>query len=287
MTLDALWFVPLGLLAQATRGLPMLAAFALLFTALGAAGRPCNAGRPWWRKPDLLLDLAHWLALPVVGAAARVAFIGAGAALVLGGLNGPALDATLRNGHGWLARLPFWVQVAAYFVLSDVMLYWTHRTFHTARLWPFHAVHHATEQVEWTTATRFHPVNFSFHAVLVDCVLLLAGLPAAALAVIAPFNSLISFLVHANLDWTFGPFRYVIASPVFHRWHHTGPDQGGERNFAPTFPVIDLVFGTFHMPPGVLPDGYGVDDPSYPRTLAGQWFYPFRRRASPLPVGEG
>ena len=63
-----------------------------------------------------------------------------------------------------------------------------------------------------------------------------------------PFNIVYSALVHANLNWTFGPFRYVFASPVFHRWHHTNETEGLDKNFAPTFPVLDLVFGTFYMP---------------------------------------
>ena len=53
---------------------------------------------------------------------------------------------------------------------------------------------------------------------------------------------------HANLDWTFGPLRYVIASPVFHRWHHSADAASRETNYAPMFPVWDLMFGTFHMP---------------------------------------
>jgi sterol desaturase/sphingolipid hydroxylase (fatty acid hydroxylase superfamily) len=29
----------------------------------------------------------------------------------------------------------------------------------------------------------------------------------------------------------------VIATPVFHRWHHTTAERGGEKNFAATFPA--------------------------------------------------
>ena len=54
--------------------------------------------------------------------------------------------------------------------------------------------------------------------------------------------------LHANLNWTFGPFRYVLASPVFHRWHHVREPAIHDKNFAPTFPIFDLMFGTFHMP---------------------------------------
>jgi sterol desaturase/sphingolipid hydroxylase (fatty acid hydroxylase superfamily) len=82
--------------------------------------------------------------------------------------------------------------------------------------------------------------------------------------------------VHANLNWTLGPFKYAIATPVFHRWHHTSLKEGGDTNFAGTFPVWDILFGTFRMPDNVLPDNYGVDDQVIPDEIGGQLAYPFR-----------
>ena len=70
---------------------------------------------------------------------------------------------------------------------------------------------------------------------------------------LGPFNIFHSAFVHANLNWDLGPFRYVIATPVFHRWHHTAPNEGGNTNFAGTFPLWDILFGTFRMPENRLP----------------------------------
>ena len=86
--------------------------------------------------------------------------------------------------------------------------------------------------------------------------------------------------MHANLDWTLGPFKYVIATPVFHRWHHTAADRGGEKNFAATFPVLDLMFGTFYMPAGILPDRYGIADKEFPTSFGGQLVHPFKSKAA-------
>jgi sterol desaturase/sphingolipid hydroxylase (fatty acid hydroxylase superfamily) len=60
----------------------------------------------------------------------------------------------------------------------------------------------------------------------------------------------------------------VIATPVFHRWHHTAAERGGEKNFAATFPVLDLIFGTFHMPAGEKPDGTASPIASFRRASA-------------------
>ena len=64
--------------------------------------------------------------------------------------------------------------------------------------------------------------------------------------------------------------------PVFHRWHHTPIEEGGNTNFAGTFPLWDLLFGTFRMPENRLPDNYGVEDQEIPAEIAGQLAYPFR-----------
>ncbi len=81
---------------------------------------------------------------------------------------------------------------------------------------------------------------------------------------VGPFTTASSAFVHANLNWTFGPFKYVFAGPVFHRWHHTLLERGGNKNFAGTFPFLDWLFGTFYMPEDELPDDYGVDEPRFP-----------------------
>jgi hypothetical protein len=89
-------------------------------------------------------------------------------------------------------------------------------------------------------------------------------------------------VVHANLNWTFGPLRFVFASPVFHRWHHTTLEEGLNKNFAPTFPFLDLVFGTFYMPPGKLPEQFGNGESDFPEDFWGQFCYPFRKSSKQL-----
>jgi len=114
--------------------------------------------------------------------------------------------------------------------------------------------------------------------VLADVVLQLAGISPNIFVVLGPIIIAHSAFVHANLDWTLGPFKYVIASPVFHRWHHTAAARGGEKNFAATFPLLDLMFGTFYMPKGELPDSYGIADKEFPAGFGAQLAYPFKSR---------
>jgi sterol desaturase/sphingolipid hydroxylase (fatty acid hydroxylase superfamily) len=52
------------------------------------------------------------------------------------------------------------------------------------------------------------------------------GFNGAALAAFVPFLTFYALFIHANVSWSYGPFRYLIASPAFHRWHHTTEEEG-------------------------------------------------------------
>ena len=49
-----------------------------------------------------------------------------------------------------------------------------------------------------------------------DTLVILLGFSWPAVQVLFVFNMIYSSMVHANLNWTFGPLRYLLASPVFH-----------------------------------------------------------------------
>ncbi len=257
-----------------SKNLPISLGLAAVFTILTSFWA-CNPGRPWWRKRDLATDLCYWFIIPVITRYLRIGLLVAGAAVLFHITTADGLVAFYENGHGPLAALPLAVQTLVFLVGEDIILYWTHRWFHGARMWKYHAVHHSSEELEWISAARFHPVNLFLGSVFADVVMLLAGISPNIFVVLGPLTIAHSAFVHANLGWTLGPFRYVLATPVFHRWHHTAADRGGEKNFAATFPVLDVLFGTFYMPAGELPDNYGIADRNYPTTFQGQLARPF------------
>jgi sterol desaturase/sphingolipid hydroxylase (fatty acid hydroxylase superfamily) len=236
----------------------------------------CNPGKPWWRKRELLTDLCYWFIIPLFARYLRIGLLVLGAAFLFGIKTPEGLVEFYDNGHGPLAQLPLWLQAAIFLVGSDLMMYWIHRGFHRPALWRYHAVHHSSTDLDWISAARFHPVNIFLGSVATDVVLLLAGISPNVLVFLGPFTIAHSAFVHANLNWTLGPFKYVLAGPVFHRWHHTAAEHGGEKNFASTFPVLDLIFGTFYMPKNAMPEAYGIADTSFPPTFGQQMLYPFR-----------
>jgi sterol desaturase/sphingolipid hydroxylase (fatty acid hydroxylase superfamily) len=262
---------------------PSILAGCVVFTAIDFfPGNSCNPEKRWWRNRGLTLDLSYSLLTSFCAP-----FLSHGAAILIALVLAIFLpfDAIvgLQRGRGPLAGLPFALQCVLYLLLTDFLLYWIHRLFHGRLLWPFHAIHHAPEEVDWTTVYRMHPVNAFLGAYLVLNLAPFLGIPIEAIMLLGPLDIALGYFVHANLNWTLGPLKYLIATPVFHRWHHTRPDQGGNANFAPSFAIWDVIFGTFYMPPNELPRRYGVDETDFPRGFMSQLAHPFkallRRRA--------
>jgi sterol desaturase/sphingolipid hydroxylase (fatty acid hydroxylase superfamily) len=251
--------------------LPWLAGAGAVFTVLTLIS-PCNPGRSWWHKRGLGTDLAYWVFVPVFSRYLRIWATVMGTMLIFGITDGDAISKFYDHGHGAIGRLPLWEQGILYLVATDFALYWSHRVFHRGILWKYHAVHHASKDVEWISAARFHPVNLALGTCAVDIIALLSGVSPEVFIVLGPFNTIASLFVHANLDWTLGPLKYLVVSPVFHRWHHASAVQG--QNFASTFALWDWMFGTFYMPDGALPNNYGIDDQAMPEGLMPQLIYP-------------
>ena len=192
----------------------------------------------------------------------------------------PAALTAMEHGYGWLPHLPLVLQCLVLLAVVDVYQYWWHRAFHGRTLWWFHAVHHSAQEVNWSTTYRIHPVNYLIYNAAIAVLTKLMGFSPTAFFAVAMFNMVHSGLVHANLNWTFGPFRYVLASPVFHRWHHSNNPAVRDKTFAPTFPILDVMFGTFHMPAHELPADFGAE--GVPDHFLAQMLYPFRAVAEDM-----
>lgn len=188
---------------------------------------------------------------------------------------------------------PFAVQLPIALLLADFVGYWTHRLFHQSWFWRLHAVHHSSRTLDWFSAVRNHPLAEALGKAFGIVPFLVLGVDAKVLVALAPLFGLYGVLLHSNVPWSFGPLRYVIATPVFHRWHHSSDQAARDRNFAGFFPIWDLLFGTWYVPVDPItkrviePTRFGVDDVVMPETFVGQMLAPlhsdkrFVRTAAP------
>jgi sterol desaturase/sphingolipid hydroxylase (fatty acid hydroxylase superfamily) len=226
-------------------------------------------------RPGYLTDLTYWLFTPLVTRTATAIAVGIAVAPIAWVIWGRIDRDLIIHGFGPMARLPLWAQAVALLVIGDFVGYWMHRAFHQGRLWRFHAVHHSSEQLDWLSSVRLHPVNDIVMRVASAAPLLLTGLAPIALVGITPLLTLLAIALHANVDWDWGPLRTMVASPRFHRWHHTGEAEGGNSNFAGLLPLWDILFGTYYMPKEATPLRFGTETP-VPAGLFGQLIFPFR-----------
>jgi sterol desaturase/sphingolipid hydroxylase (fatty acid hydroxylase superfamily) len=256
----------------ATQILAALGLLAVCHLAFGALARrcACNPDQPVFVSPAIGLDLSYALL--------GMLYAGAGPALAALLTAPPFGDPGRRPPGIWLAQAPLALQLVLLLAVTDFAQYWLHRAFHSRRLWPWHAIHHSAAEVNWTTTFRTHPANYLVVNSALAVLARLAGVSETALLLAAPIFFLSGVVTHANLNWTFGPLRHVLASPVFHRWHHCADPALRDRNFAPIFPVWDLMFGTFHLPSDRRPDGYGAE--GVPADLLGQLVHPLRPPAA-------
>ena len=259
-----------------------LIGIAVSFLALLAVFRLLDLTRPVDRRLPMLrrgfwTDAAYWAFTPLITRAVTRVSIAIAAIPIALLLYGHVDRQTILEGFGPLAGLPLPLQAFLILFVSDFFGYWGHRLFHRGRLWRFHAIHHCSKDLDWLSSTRLHPANDAVMRVLSTVPVLLIGVKPLAVAGVLPFITLMAIVVHANVDWDWGPLRSVLASPRFHRWHHSDEADARDKNFAGIFPVFDLVFGTYYMPRGRVPTSFGTDL-AVPEGFLAQLWFPFRRQ---------
>jgi sterol desaturase/sphingolipid hydroxylase (fatty acid hydroxylase superfamily) len=179
----------------------------------------------------------------------------------------------------WVASLPWIAQFLAVVVLSDLFQYWYHRAFHRVPfLWGFHAVHHSAPAMDWLAGARMHFVEIVLLRAVTSLPLFTLGFSPTVMQAYIGFVYVYSSLLHANLGGDFDRLGQWVATPRFHHWHHGLEQEAVDVNFAIHLPLLDKLFGTFHLPPGRWPKEYGVPE-QVPHGYWAQLKYPFVRKA--------
>lgn len=151
----------------------------------------------------------------------------------------PSIPGTLWSG------MPFWLVAIIAIIAYDFADYWNHRLMHVSFLWPIHAIHHSDHEVNGLTTFRIHFLESLVMQTSYILLLSWMGIPPEAAALGAMLTNIHNIYVHCDLDWDHGPFKLLIASPRFHRWHHADNPAIYGKNLANLMPVYDYLFGTY------------------------------------------
>jgi lathosterol oxidase len=192
---------------------------------------------------------------------------------------------SLERTQDFFGGLPLLIQLVLIYALTDLAQYWVHRAFHRVpALWRFHKVHHSVERMDWLAGSRLHIVDVLATRSLSLVPMVLLGFSSQAVNLYLPILALQSVFIHCNLQFEFRALQKIIATPKFHHWHHTRGPQHLDRNFAVSLPLWDLLFGTYHSPPGAWPRDYGLLREQIPEGYWAHLLAPFRTAALPEPA---
>ena len=180
-----------------------------------------------------------------------------------------------HNLHSLIQSQPLAVQILILLICADFVLYWEHRIFHDIpRLWPFHAVHHSVETLDWLAGSRSHVSQVFIERSLVMFALYYIGASQTALDIYVTIAALQAIAIHCNLGFDWGILKYLVVTPQYHHWHHSSEQPAIDTNYAAHTPLFDRLFNTYHMPTKHWPAEYGTTK-RLPRHFIGQLLYPF------------
>ena len=193
---------------------------------------------------------------------------------------------TWSGFRAWVGSQPVWLQFIEIMFLTDLVQYWVHRAFHRVPfLWGFHAVHHSAKSLDWIAGARMHFLEILVLRGTTVIPMYILGFGETALYAYVFLVYVHSTFLHANIGWNFDWLGRFLATPRFHHWHHGIDAEAIDVNFAIHFPLLDRLFGTYHLPKAQWPSAYGISGHPVPQSYWQQFMYPFRRK-TPSVGGE-
>jgi sterol desaturase/sphingolipid hydroxylase (fatty acid hydroxylase superfamily) len=192
-----------------------------------------------------------------------------------------------RRGLGLVnvLRLHGPASTAVAFVLLDATMYLWHRANHDVGwLWRAHEVHHADDDLDATTAIRFHPAELVASVPARVAQIVLVGASPASVLAYELVMDLAAIFHHSGVGL---PERFdrilrtVVVTPRMHYVHHGATLEETSSNWSIVLSAWDRLFGTYRDPDAAPPATRTIGSPgptaSAPRGLLALLLLPFAR----------
>lgn len=148
-----------------------------------------------------------------------------------------------------VVHLPPWLAFTLTLLALDALVWAQHLGFHRIGFfWRFHRVHHADQEIDVTTALRFHPVEIAASMLIKVAAVLTLGAPAEAVLVFEMALNGCAMFNHANLRLPLAVdriLRLLIITPDLHRVHHSVHPSEHNRNFGFCLSIWDRAFNHY------------------------------------------
>ncbi len=149
------------------------------------------------------------------------------------------------NHSQW--RIPFtWWSVPLYFLAGEFCSYLFHRLMHEVRIfWADHSVHHSATEFDFTTAQRFHLLEW-VPKVLVYVPVSMLGFHPALLSLFMLFAA-IQLICHTARFGRWGWWDKYFCSPTIHAVHHARNPIYMDKNLGGGINFWDHYLGTLQL----------------------------------------
>jgi sterol desaturase/sphingolipid hydroxylase (fatty acid hydroxylase superfamily) len=146
---------------------------------------------------------------------------------------------------------PVWVQWMVVLIIFDFWMYLWHMINHKIPLlWRFHSVHHSDEEMDVSSAVRFHTGEIILSAAARLVLAPLLGMQIQQVLVFEIILQPIILFQHSNVRLPASLdrlIRCVIVTPRMHWVHHSKYQPETDSNYSSLLSIWDRLFGTFKL----------------------------------------
>jgi sterol desaturase/sphingolipid hydroxylase (fatty acid hydroxylase superfamily) len=138
-------------------------------------------------------------------------------------------------------------------LVLDFIIYMQHQVFHKVSFfWRLHRVHHADQDIDVTTGTRFHPLEIILSMFIKVGAVFILGVSPVAIVVFEILLNVSALFNHSNIQLPSKidhQLRKWIVTPDMHRVHHSVHRNETDSNFGFFLSIWDRVLKTYISQP--------------------------------------
>ena len=139
------------------------------------------------------------------------------------------------------------------FIILDFVIYCQHLLFHNIPIfWRLHKVHHIDQEIDVSTALRFHPIEILLSYILKSAAILLLGATLISVITFEIVLNVMAMFTHSNIRLPHHLDRFIrviLVTPDMHRVHHSNLEKETNSNFGFNFSFWDKIFKTYKSQP--------------------------------------
>ena len=161
------------------------------------------------------------------------------------------LDLLQKKSIGFLNIfvVPYYLKIILGILLLDLWMYIWHLSNHSFKiLWIFHRMHHSDNEMDATSAVRFHAGEILISSILRLPVYLIIGLTSEIIMIYEILFNASTIFIHSNINLPEKIdriIRTVFVSPNMHRIHHSDIKIETDSNYTNFLSIWDRIFRTF------------------------------------------